>query len=169
MPTVLSRILNRGFRRYVRRFIRRNFNAVRVSGQEYTQQLPTGPVVCFFNHPSWWDPMTVVLITDLLFPGRRFYAPMDAEALRHYPILERLGFFAVARDSVAGAKEFLNKSREVLKSPDSMLWMTPTGSFHDARHAAPFMSGLSHLVDSNFEGSVLTMAIEYTFWNERCP
>jgi hypothetical protein len=39
-------------------------------------------MVCFINHPGWWDPMTGVLMTDLLFPGRhRFAAPMDAEAL----------------------------------------------------------------------------------------
>lgn len=169
MPRVPSHILNWGFRRYVRRFVRRNFNAVRVAGQRHAEQLPTGPVVCFFNHPSWWDPMTVVLMTDLLFPGRTFHAPMDAEALRQYPILERLGFFAVARDAVSGTKDFLRTSRELLKSPDSTLWITPTGSFEDARHSAPFMSGLGHLIDSHFEGSLLTMAIEYTFWNERCP
>ena len=169
MASALSRILNWGFRRYVRRFIRRNFNAVRCAGKSYTEQLPTESVICFLNHPSWWDPMTVVLMTDLLFPSRRFYAPMDAEALQHYPILERLGFFPVTRDSVAGAKEFLNSSQEVLKSPDSILWITPTGSFHDVRHPAPFLSGLSHLVDHQFKGSILTMAIEYTFWNERCP
>lgn len=169
MANAFSRILNWGFRRYVRRFIRRNFNAVRVAGQTHVEQLPTGPVVCFLNHPGWWDPMTVVLMTDLLFPRRSFHAPMDAGALRHYPILERLGFFAVARDSVSGAKEFLKHSRQVLNSPDSVLWVTPTGHFHDIRNPAPFMHGLSYLVDSSFEGSLLTMAVEYTFWNERCP
>ena len=113
--------------------------------------------------------MTVVLITDLLFPRRRFHVPMDAEALSHYPILEKLGFFPVDRDSVSGAKEFLKNSRDVLNSPDTILWMTPAGTFHDVRLPAPFKSGLSHLVDRKFKGSILSMAIEYTFWNERYP
>jgi len=169
MSRLASRILNWGFRRYVRRFVRRNFNAVRVAGRDIVESLPPGSLVFFLNHPGWWDPMTGVLMTDLLFPDRRFAAPMDAEALSRYPVLERLGFFAVERDTVTGAKEFLRTCRELMKRPETILWLTPTGKFCDARQSAPFMNGLSHLVDQNFEGSVLPMAIEYTFWNERCP
>jgi 1-acyl-sn-glycerol-3-phosphate acyltransferase len=169
MPSAFSSILNWGFRRYVRRFVRRNFNAVRVAGRSHVEPLPTGPVVCFLNHPSWWDPMTAVLLTDLLFPERTFWAPMDADALKQYPILELLGFFGVARDSATGAKEFLKRSRELLQLPTTILWMTPTGSFHDVRQSVPFMPGLSHLVDGKAEVSILAMAVEYTFWNERGP
>ncbi|MFN9720394.1 MAG: lysophospholipid acyltransferase family protein [Planctomycetota bacterium] len=169
MSCLLSRILSWGFRRYVRRFVRKNFNAVRVAGQEQLSQLPDMPIVCFINHPGWWDPMTGVLMTDLLFPGRRFAAPMDADALKRYPILERLGFFPVERESASGAKEFLRRSRDLMKDWKTILWLTPTGKFHDVRQPAPFMNGLSHLVDAEFHGTALPMAIEYTFWNERSP
>jgi 1-acyl-sn-glycerol-3-phosphate acyltransferase len=164
-----SKILNWGFRGSVRRFVRKNFNAVRVTGQEQLAELPSAPIVCFINHPGWWDPMTGVLMTDLLFPGRQFAAPMDAEALKSYPILERLGFFAVERDTASGAKDFLRNSRELLTNPQTILWLTPAGKFHDIRQPVPFMNGLSHLVDSEFHGIALPMAIEYTFWNERSP
>jgi 1-acyl-sn-glycerol-3-phosphate acyltransferase len=163
------KILNWGFRRYVRRFVRKHFNAVRVQGQEQLAELADGPLVCFANHPGWWDPMTAVLMTDLLFPGRRFAAPMDAEALRLYPILERLGFFSVERDTTSGAREFLRTSRQLLKNPQTLLWLTPSGKFHDIRQPASFMSGLGHLLNSDFPGAALPMAIEYTFWNERSP
>jgi 1-acyl-sn-glycerol-3-phosphate acyltransferase len=169
MASLPSKILNWGFRGYVRRFVRKNFNAVRVTGQEQLAELPAAPIVCFINHPGWWDPMTGVLMTDLLFPGRQFAAPMDAEALKSYPILERLGFFAVERETASGAKDFLRTSRELLKNPQTILWLTPAGKFHDIRQPAPFMNGLSHLVDSAFHGIALPMAIEYTFWNERSP
>lgn len=169
MAIPASRILNWGFRCYVQRFVRRNFNAVRVASADVVESLPSGPIICFINHPGWWDPMTAVLMTDLLFPGRRFAAPMDAQALKRYPVLERLGFFALERDSISGAKEFLRKSRELLKQPETILWVTPTGRFEDIRVPAPFMNGLSHLVDRDFVGTALPMAIEYTFWNERCP
>jgi 1-acyl-sn-glycerol-3-phosphate acyltransferase len=149
--------------------VRKNFNAVRVTGQEQLAKLPAAPIVCFINHPGWWDPMTGVLMTDLLFPRCQFAAPMDAEALRSYPILERLGFFAVERETASGAKGFLRTSRELLKNPLTILWLTPAGKFHDIRKPAPFMNGLSHLVDSDFHGTALPMAIEYTFWNERSP
>lgn len=169
MSGLVSKILNWGFRRYVRRFVRKNFNAVRVAGQSEISGLTAGPVVCFINHPGWWDPMTGVLMTDLFFPDRRFAAPMDAAALRSYPILERLGFFAVERETAGGVKDFLRTSRELLKNPQTILWMTPAGKFHDIRQPAAFMNGLSHLIDPTFNGAVIPMAIEYTFWNERFP
>lgn len=165
----MSRILVRGFQRYVRRFVSSSFNAVRVSGLEYAAALPHGSVVFFVNHPGWWDPMTAVLLTDLLPGKRRFAAPMDADALRRYPVLEKLGFFPVARNSAAGAREFLRESRRVLADRNTALWITPAGRFHDVREHAAFQPGLSHLVDRDFDGSVLPAAFEYVFWNERRP
>ena len=152
MSSLASRILNLGFRQYVRRFVRKNFNAVRIAGQEPLAGLADKPIVCFINHPGWWDPMTGVLITDLLFSGRRFAAPMDAEALKSYPILERLGFFSVERDTASGAKDFLRTSRELLKDPQTILWLTPAGKFHDIRQPAPFMNGLSQSGRSAVQG-----------------
>jgi 1-acyl-sn-glycerol-3-phosphate acyltransferase len=169
MSRLLSRILSWGFRRYVHRFVRKNFNAVRVAGQQQLGRLPEAPIVCFINHPGWWDPMVAVLMTDLFFPGRRFAAPMDAEALGHYPILGRLGFFPVERDAASGAREFLRASRKLLRDSQAMLWLTPAGMFHDVRQSVRFKNGLGHLVDSEFHGTALPMAIEYTFWNERTP
>jgi len=113
--------------------------------------------------------MAAVLFTDLLLHGRKFAAPMDAAALTRYPILERLGFFGVERESAAGAREFLRQSRRVLEHGQTALWITPAGRFHDVREVVPFQSGLSHLVDRSFVGSVLPMALEYVFWNERRP
>lgn len=169
MSTLSSGILTWGFRRYVRRFVRRHFNAVRMAGHRQLATLKAGPIVCFVNHPGWWDPMTGVLMTDLLFGHRRFAAPMDAEALRSYPILERLGFFPVERGTSGGAKDFLRTSRELLADQNTILWLTPAGKFHDVRRPEPFMSGLSHLIDAAFPGTLMPMAIEYTFWNERSP
>ena len=163
-----SRVLNRGFRRYVRRFVKSSFNAVRVAGAEHPRGLPSGSVVVYVNHPGWWDPMAAVLFTDLLL-NRKFAAPMDAAALARYPVLERLGFFGVERDSAAGAREFLRQSRRVLAGGQVALWITPAGRFHDVRESVPFQSGLSHLVDRECGGSVLPVALEYVFWNERRP
>ncbi len=163
-----SRVLNRGFRRYVRRFVKSSFNAVRVAGAGNARGLPCGSVVVYVNHPGWWDPMAAVLFTDLLLK-RKFAAPMDAAALARYPVLERLGFFGVERESAAGAREFLRQSRRVLADGDVALWITPAGRFHDVRESVPFQAGLSHLLGREFNGSVLPVALEYVFWNERRP
>lgn len=167
--TVASRILHWGFHRHVRRFIRSNFNAVRITGRERIPKLAAGPVVCYLNHPGWWDPMTGVLLTDRLFPGFRFHAPMDAEALRQYPILNRLGFFPLHQGSLGGARDFLVACQHCLAVQNTTLWITPAGHFTDVRERPTFQPGLSHVVGPGFFGSVLPIAVEYTFWNERHP
>ncbi|MFM7833582.1 MAG: hypothetical protein ACKPJD_17455, partial [Planctomycetaceae bacterium] len=99
---LLSRVLTWGFRSYVRRSIRSNFNATRVVGQESLLQVGEQPLVVYVNHTGWWDPMAAVLLTDMLVSARKFAAPMDADALQRYPVLERLGFFGVSRESISG-------------------------------------------------------------------
>ena len=165
----LTRKLNWGFRRYVRRFISRNFNAVRVANTESLQAEIRGPLICFVNHPGWWDPMTAVLVTDEFFSKRRFHAPMDAVALKKYPILEKLGFFPLDRDTNAGLKDFLRHAQKLLEDDSTIFWLTPTGRFTDVRDRAPFMGGLGHISKANPVVSVLPVAVEYTFWNERYP
>jgi 1-acyl-sn-glycerol-3-phosphate acyltransferase len=123
----------------------------------------------FVNHPGWWDPMTAVLMTELFFPGKRFAAPMDAEALRSYPILESLGFFGISRQSISGIRDLLRIGRTLMRDGDVILWLTPGGQFHDVRREVPFLPGLSHLADGEFSGVLIPMAMEYTFWNERRP
>ncbi len=165
----LSRQLTWGFRRYVRHFVRRNFNAVRVANAETVRSSVTGPLICFVNHPGWWDPMTAVLMTDHFFPGRHFAAPMDAVALQRYPLLERLGFFALDRETPTGLKKFLRICRTRLSTDNVVLWITPTGQFTDVRQSVPFLGGLSHIAGPEFQGSLIAVALEYSFWNERCP
>lgn len=164
-----SRVLNWGFRRYVRRFVRKNFNAVRIAGRHHVDNVPAGPVICFLNHPGWWDPMTGVLMTDLLFADRKFNAPVDADALVQYPILNRLGFFPLDRDSKSSLKTFLREAKIRLAYDASTLWITPAGRFSDVRESASFQQGLGHLLHGGFSGTAIPMAVEYTFWNERYP
>lgn len=123
-------------------------------------------MVC--NHPSWWDPITANLVHDAFFPGHRFYAPIDAVALEQYQILKRLGFFGID-GSLAGVKQFLSVAAGVLKSP-AVLWLTPEGRFADPRdQAAELMPGVSHLAARLPDAVVLTMALEYPFFDERLP
>ena len=113
--------------------------------------------------------MTAVLITDQFFPDRRFQAPMDAAALKNYPILERVGFFPIERETTTGLKNFLRDCRSILSKSDTVLWLTPTGRFADVRESASFMGGLSHLVETTTQVTLLSVAVEYPFWNERFP
>jgi len=57
------RWLMRGFRRYCTRYVRKHFHAVRLSNS--SRDVPHGePILVVLNHPSWWDPLIGVVLTE---------------------------------------------------------------------------------------------------------
>ena len=91
------------------------------------------PPVIYVNHASWWDPLVLLLLTHQLYPGRKFFAPMDAKALERYGFFRRIGCFGVELGSLRGAKQFLGASLAALGLPDGGLCVTPQGRFADVR------------------------------------
>lgn len=158
------------FRRIVRGYFRRHFRAVRVSGIEQLATRGSGPLIIYANHSSWWDPMVLVLLASELLPQRRHFAPMDATALERYGILRRIGVFGVEMHSPRGAAQFLRKGLEILNA-GHVLWVTPQGRFADVRdRPLAFKRGLAELASRVPAGcTLLPLAIEYTFWDERLP
>lgn len=158
------------FRHIVRGYFSRGFRAVRVSEPTRFASLPAGPLIVYANHSSWWDPMVLVLLAANLMPQRRHYAPMDATALERYKILKRIGIFGVDMHSIRGAAQFLRTGLQLLNS-GGVLWITPQGRFADARQRPllfkPGMAALAARVPGGC--TVLPLAIEYVFWDERLP
>jgi len=166
----ISRFTLAFFRRIVRGYFRRHFRAVRISQPQRFQQATTGPLIVYANHGSWWDPMVSVLLAHRLMPAREHYAPMDADALQRYPILKRIGIFGVDMRSVKGAARFLRTGLDLLAG-GGVLWITPQGRFSDARERPlAFKPGMAALASRVPGGcTLLPLAIEYTFWDERLP
>jgi 1-acyl-sn-glycerol-3-phosphate acyltransferase len=166
----------RFFRRIVRGYLRRHFHAIRLSGAERFSTLANsdaGPVIVYANHSSWWDPMVSIYLAERLMDARLHYAPMDAAALERYAVLKRVGIFGVEMNSARGAVTFLRTSQAILAS-DGVVWITPQGRFVDSR-ARPleFKPGLSTLASrvavSAGSCTLVPLAIEYPFWDERLP
>ena len=129
----------------------------------------SGPLIVYANHSSWWDPMVSILVAQILLPHRKHYAPMDATALARYPILRKLGIFPVEMASARGAAQFLRTSKAILAS-GGVVWITPQGRFADPRESSlAFKPGLGALAVRTPEATLLPLAIEYTFWDERLP
>ncbi|RXH56789.1 lysophospholipid acyltransferase family protein [Granulicella sibirica] len=171
VPTISTPVLG-FFRRIVRGYFRRNFHGVRVRGADQFTAT-TGPLIVYANHSSWWDPMVLILLAARMMPQRRHYAPMDARALKRYKILSYLGIFGVELESARGAVQFLRTGAAALSS-GGVMWITPQGKFVDTRvRPLTFKPGLAGLAaraaDENGTCTVLPLAIEYTFWDERTP
>ena len=158
------------FTRWLSGYFRRNFDGVRVSLEG---EPPTGgdhPYIVYTNHPSWWDPVLFLYLSQTLIPHRRMFGPFDADALAKYPIFGRLGGYAVERSTRQGAADFLRTSREILAAPNTVLWITVQGEFADPRQRPlELQPGLAHLMRRLEGGIVVPLAAEYPFWNERRP
>ena len=128
------------------------------------------PVIVFTNHPGWWDPIVAVLVNEATMADRKFFAPMDAQSLRKYAIMQRLGFYGIDMHRQKGAHDFLRISKAILMSGQSAIYITPEGKFVDARnHSIQLQPGLTHLCVKVQPIIAIPMAIEYAFWDERKP
>jgi 1-acyl-sn-glycerol-3-phosphate acyltransferase len=161
--------LVRGFSAIARRRLRAAFRAVRGLHTEHLSQASAGPVIVYLNHPSWWDPLVCMAAAHALLPHRQHYAPISAESLKRYRIFGRIGMFPVEQDGMRGAAQFLRASQAVLAS-GAVLWITAQGHFTDARvRPAVLKSGLGALLTRLEQATVVPLAMEYSFWNQRLP
>ncbi len=164
-----SRALLRFFDLYLWLYFRRHFHAVRLAHAERWPRTAHPLVICL-NHPSWWDPLTALVLSRFLARRQTHYAPMDANEFARYGVLGKLGLFPVEQGSARGAAQFLRGAAHVFSQPNATLWMTPQGAFTDVRtRPLQFRAGLDALLARHGNITVLPLALEYTFWDERLP
>jgi 1-acyl-sn-glycerol-3-phosphate acyltransferase len=158
------------FRWYARRYVARHFHAVRIAKNGPIPNLPRRPVIVVLNHPSWWDPLIGLILTESLPAWRTHFAPIDSRGADPYRFLQRIGFFAIDPATPHAGLRFLRTSLSILAHPDSTLWITAQGIFADCRVRPPALRpGIGRLVHRLSGALLLPMAIEYAFWNDRCP
>ncbi|WP_237607405.1 lysophospholipid acyltransferase family protein [Roseimaritima sediminicola] len=171
LPAV-SRFWQDGFHRFLPRMLRNSFHTMAITrdSRSALDLPPSQPLIVYANHVGWWDPLVAHYMCRRVLQGRQFYAPIDADALEQYRVFRKLGFYGVRADTQAGIRSFLKTSRTILETPGTSLWITPTGRFSDVRdRSVPFAPGLAHLCAHLVRGTVVPMAIEYSFWEERLP
>jgi 1-acyl-sn-glycerol-3-phosphate acyltransferase len=161
--------LIRGFRKYCVRYVRKHFHAVRLSNTSHPLPPADAPLLVVLNHPSWWDPLLGVILSQRL-GGREQFAAIDAVAVERYAFFKRLGFVGVDTASLRGAAEFLRVGRAILSQPNHVFWVTAQGRFTDVRQRPlDLRSGVGHLAARLPDGWVVPLALEYSFWTERTP
>jgi diapolycopene oxygenase len=161
--------LIRLFTRYCHGYLRRNFHTVRLARNSRPIDPGPEPLLIVLNHPSWWDPLVCLVLSEL-FPNRKHFAPIDASALARYRFFEKLGFYGVEQGTRQGGLAFLHTSLALLASPDNTLWITAQGRFTDPRQRpATLQQGVGHLARRLHSGVILPLALEYPFWEERYP
>jgi 1-acyl-sn-glycerol-3-phosphate acyltransferase len=158
------------FASYAQHYMARHFHAIRLSRAGRPPALSDAPLIVVLNHPSWWDPLVALLLARRFFPERSHFAPIEADALARYRVFARLGFFGIETGTRRGAATFLDVGRAILRQPRATLWITAEGRFADPRQRPVRLKpGIGYLARSMEAGAVLPLALEYPFWEERCP
>lgn len=168
----VSPLLVSMFGRYCERYLANHFHAVRLSKTQRPDPVAVRdkPLIVYFNHPSWWDPLICLQLAARFFPDRRHFGPIDASAFGKHRFFEKLGFFGVEPGTARGARRFLAVSQEILARPDTALWVAAEGRFTDPRERpVRLRSGIGHLASRIRNAVLLPLAVEYPFWEERSP
>ena len=166
---VRSPRLIRWFKRYSQLYVSKHFHAVRLARGTVP---PAGdrPCVFYLNHPSWWDPMICSVLVARCFDEREHWGFIEAGELERYRFFSKLGFIGLdtrSRRSTWRLKAVANALRDL---PGATLWLTPEGEFTDPRQRPlQLRPGLGLLARWMPEASFVPVAVEYPFWQERCP
>ncbi len=181
IPAAPNRRVRDVFVWYARRLARKRFHALHLEAGGAgsmdvlrTLQGERRPLLIAVNHSSWWDPMVGVLVGARFCRERTHLAPMDSVQLRRFSFFRRLGLFGIDPDSPASMDAMLAYVLDRFRSdPSPTLWITPQGEFTDVRdpvHVRPGLAALaSRLAGSGVEVRMVSLAIEYAFWQDARP
>lgn len=168
-PETGGRFSLKVFDLYLRAYFLRHFSGLRLSKAHGVPDIGANTVL-YSNHPSWWDPIVMLLFAAGPLARFSVFAPIEAASLARYPILRRLGLFGIRTGSVEGARHFVAVSEDILRDPGNLLVTTAQGRFADVRsRPAGLRSGVAHLLKSAPERIAVPVALEYVFWNDRLP
>jgi hypothetical protein len=168
-PRIPSRYLLAAAVPYLKHYAARHFGGLRIAVDGPAPEID-GPTVFYSNHPSWWDPIVLILLIRSHYPDWRFHGPIDAAALERYPWLERIGLFGIEPGTERGARRFLRLGSQILDQNRGGLALTAQGRFCDVRsRPLALKRGLGLLLKRKPDARAIPLAIEYVFWNERLP
>ncbi len=173
IPAATNERFSRVFAWYVRRLLRKRFNALRLAtgGRDVFEQAAcdTAPLVVAFNHVSWWDPLLGFHIARQLTPTRPTLGPMDADQLRRFAMLRKIGVFGIDPDDPASLGAMRDYVVPRLRTGDA-LWIPPQGRFEDPRTPVRVRPGAAAVVSALAErANVISLAIELPFWQDQRP
>lgn len=154
--------------RSFRRLTRRHFNQLRIAHWGLPQ-VTTAPLAICSNHPGWWDPVTFLLLHQNYFRHLASFGPMEQTAFARYPFFRKIGIFGIEPDSASGGRRFLQVAKAVYATGKGCLWVTGQGHFADVRSPVALKSGLARMAAVNPQLTILPLAIEYSFWQEKLP
>ena len=131
-----------------------------------------GPLICYLNHPSWWDGYAAFWLHREVFK-RRFqnYLMMDEQQMRNYSFFARVGVFSVDRSQPRRAAASVSYiGRLLAERRDRCLWIFPQGMLTpNEQRPIEVLPGLAHIVKMAGGAMLWPVALRFEFRNEQRP
>lgn len=155
---------------YFRKKIRRTFAAVHLKGAEYGMpERDNVPLVLYANHPSWWDAVLPVILSNQVF-RHDAYAMMEEKQMRQYGFFRRIGCFSVVREHPREAVKSLRFATDLLRNRSRVLWIFPQGTLISAeKRPLHFYNGTAHLLRALGDVTSVPVAFRYEFVEKERP
>jgi len=137
--------------------------------------LPTeGPLICYMNHPSWWDGYMAAIISRhiLRWGAMSHYVMMEEQQLRSYRFFTWSGVFSVDRHNPReAARSVAYISRVLQEGVGRVLYLFPQGEITpNDRRPLHIYPGIAHIVRRIPHGTLLApVALRYEFRGEQRP
>lgn len=150
----------------------RQFSRVWLKIEGPLPQPSDGPLICYLNHPSWWDGYAALLLHRMVF-RRSFegYLMMDIEQLRRFRFFSWLGVFSVDRgDSAEALRSVHYIGNKLAERRDRYLWIFPQGKLtpNDQRPLRLY-PGIGRIVRRAGGAGLWPVALRYEFRGEQRP
>jgi 1-acyl-sn-glycerol-3-phosphate acyltransferase len=131
-----------------------------------------GPLICYFNHPAWWD-LYMGMVIDRHVLRSRFatYGMVEEPQLRAYPFFRLCGGFSVNRHHPREAARSVAYASHLLREkPGRAFYIFPQGAITpNDRRPLELYTGAAHIV-RRVGGAVLCpVALRYEFRGEQRP
>lgn len=131
-----------------------------------------GPLLCYMNHPSWWDGYMVAIINHLVLHNRfAHYVMMEEKQLRAYRFFTWSGVFSVDRHNPREAVRSVNYISHVLQErPGRALYMFPQGEITpNDRRPLTIFPGVAHIARRVDRLWMCPVGLRYEFRGEQRP
>jgi hypothetical protein len=131
-----------------------------------------GPLIVYFNHPSWWDGyMAYVLNRVVLRDCFQGYLMMEEQELRRYQFFAWSGAFSVHRqDARSALRSVAYISQQLAERRDRALMIFPQGEItpNDRRPLVAF-PGVAQIARRAGGATLWPVALRYEFRGEQRP
>lgn len=156
----------------VRPAIWNSFDRVWVQILGRLPRLEDGPLICYCNHPGWWD-MYMCALVDRRLLGFRFetYGMMEDKQLRAYRFFTWAGAFSVSRsDRREASRSMAYISRVLAEKPGRALFIFPQGTLTpNDRRPLVMYPGLARIAQRLNGAMLCPLTFRYEFRGEQRP